>query len=282
MALDPGVLVLVLLAALGHASWNALAKAGGDQLVFMTYQICLPVVPAFILALLLPPMAASAWPYLIVSAVVHNVYFALLIGAYRHGDLSQVYPISRGSAPALVALGAWALAGEALSAAELLGVFIVSGGIISLAWRRGLRHDGETKAVVFALLNGFAIATYTIADGLGVRESGAAFTYIAWLFALDGFPLAAMAWWQRRGRLKAAFAAQLKPGIAGAVIASGAYAIVIWALSLGPMAHIVALRETSVLLAAAIGALVLGEPFGRYRIVAAAVVAAGAIVLQIG
>jgi drug/metabolite transporter (DMT)-like permease len=282
MALDPGVLLLVLLAALGHASWNALAKAGGDQLVFMTYQICVPVVPALVAALLLPPMAASAWPYVIISAVVHNVYFALLIGAYRHGDLSQVYPIARGSAPALVALGAWVLAGEALSAAELLGVFIVSGGIISLAWRRGHRHHGETKAVAFALMNGFAIATYTIADGLGVRESGAAFTYIAWLFALDGFPLAATAWWQRRGRLKAAFAAQLKPGIAGAVIASGAYGIVIWALSLGPMAHIVALRETSVLLAAAIGTLVLGEPFGRYRIVAAAVVATGAIVLQIG
>ena len=282
MALDPGVLVLVLLAAFGHASWNALAKAGDDKLVFMAYQICLPVVPAFMAVLLLPPMAAGAWPYLIVSVVVHNVYFALLIGAYRHGDLSQVYPISRGSAPALVALGAWALAGEALNAGELLGVFIVSSGIISLAWRRGRRHDGETKAVVFALLNGLAIATYTVADGLGVRESGAAFTYIAWLFALDGFPLAAAAWWQRRGRLKVAFAAQLKPGIAGAVIASLSYAIVIWALSQGPMAHVVALRETSVLLAAAIGTLVLGERFGRYRIVAAAVIATGAIVMQIG
>lgn len=281
MALDPGVLVLVLLAALCHASWNALVKASEDKLVLQTYVICAPAAPALLAAVLLPPMAAAAWPYLIASVLIHNVYFALLLGSYRHGDLSQVYPISRGAAPALVALGAWVWAGEALSALEVAGVLVVSGGIASLAWRRQ-RGEAEAKAVTFALLNGFAIAAYSISDGMGARLSGSAPTYIAWLLGLDGWPILATALWLRRDRLKAAFGAQLKPGLTGSLLANVAYTIVIWALSLGPMAHIVALRETSVLLAAAIGTLLFKEPFGRTRIAATAVVAAGAVLLQLG
>ncbi len=283
MALDLGVLLLVLLSAALHASWNALVKAGGDRLVMTTLVMTAPV-PACVAALFfLPTLQAGAWPFLIASALIHYLYYALLIGAYKHGDLSQVYPISRGSAPALVAVAAWVVAGEALSTREALGVLIVSAGIMSLAWRRnGTRLAAESRAVVLALTNGAVISTYLIVDGMGVREAGNALTYISWLFILEALPLLALTLWLRRGRVLESLAPNWKPGVLGGTIAAISYGIALWAMSLGPMAHIVALRETSVLFGAALGALVLKESFGKPRILAAATVALGAVLLNLG
>ena len=283
MALEAGVLLLVMLAAVLHASWNALVKAGDDKLVMQTLVISVHGFLAMPALFFLPLPAAASWPFLALSALVHFVYYAGVIGAYRHGDLSQVYPIARGSAPVLVAVGAWALAGEGLSLPELLGIFGVSLGIVSLTGLPGSGRDhGETKAIAFALMTGLTIAAYTLTDGMGVRRAGNALSYILWLFALEAVPLTAFALWRRRGRIAAAFRPHLLTGFIGSLLSGLAYGIVIWAMSVAPMAHVVALRETSVLIAAAIGSLVLKERFGRRRIVAAGIVAAGAVLLQLG
>jgi len=283
MTLDIGVVALVLLAAVLHATWNAFVKAGADRLAVLTLAMAVPA-PLCALALpFVPVPEVASWPYLCASVVIHTSYYACLLFAYRHGDLSQVYPIARGTAPVLVAFGAWAMAGEVLNLRELAGVLIVSAGIMSLAWRRGgLAKDGELAAIGFALLTSLNIGLYSVTDGLGVRNAGTAIGYILWMFALEGLPLLAFTLWVRRGRIRASFAPSLKVGIGGALISSLAYAIVIWAMSVAPMAHVVALRETSVIMAAVIGALILKEPFGGRRIAAAAVVAAGAVLLQVG
>jgi drug/metabolite transporter (DMT)-like permease len=283
MTLDPGVLFLVLLAALMHATWNALVKSGGDRLVMTSVIMLVPCLPSALALLFLPALQAAAWPFLILSMATHLAYFVVLLGAYRHGDLSQVYPISRGSAPALVGMGAWVLAGESLRGVEMLGVATVSAGIMSLAWRRR-RHvgAGETKAIGFALLTALTIAIYLLADGMGVRRAGNALTYICWLLVLDALPLLAYTLWRRRGRIRAAFAPSVQLGTFGGVIAGISYGITIWAMGVAPMAHVVAVRETSVIFGAAIGAVVLKEPFGRFRIAAAAVVAGGAVLLNLG
>ncbi len=284
MTLDPGVLLLVLLAAVLHASWNALIKAGGDHLVMTTVIMFVPILPAVTIILAQPAMADAAWPYVILSAVVHWVYFGVLISAYRYGDMSQVYPIARGAAPALVALAAWVFEGEALTAIETLGVLIVSAGIVSLAWRRrgGTVLAHEPKAIGFALLTALTIAIYLLADGMGGRRSGSALVYICWLFVLQGVPLVAFTLWRRRGRIGDAFRPHLKQGLLGGAIAGISYSIAIWAMSVAPLAHVVAVRETSVLFGAILGALVLKESFGRYRILASAVVVAGAVLLNLG
>ncbi len=284
MALGPGVLSLVLLAAVLHATWNALIKAGGDRLVITTTIMLVPIAPSLLALFVLPAMAPAAWPFVILSAVVHWIYFGVLIGAYRYGDLSQVYPIARGSAPALVAVEAWIFAGEALTALEMAGVLVVSAGIVSLAWRRrggeGLTH--EPKAIALALLTALTIAIYLLADGMGGRRAGSALTYICWLFVLQGVPLVGFALWRRRGRIAASFRPYLLRGGFGGLIAGISYSIAIWAMSVAPLAHVGAVRETSVVFGAAIGALVLKEPFGRYRIAAAAVIAGGAVLLNVG
>ncbi|MGF1608371.1 MAG: EamA family transporter [Kiloniellales bacterium] len=287
MALDIGVIALVLLAAVLHAAWNALVKSGGDRLVVLALVM---VTPGLLAALALPfvtPPEPASWPFLLASVLIHYLYYGALFWAYEHGDLSQVYPIARGSAPLLVALGAWLLAGEALNGAEWLGVLVVSLGIVSLAWRRGgwraaAWRDGELKAVGFALLTGLTIAGYSVSDGMGVRRAGSELGYILWLLAGETPVIIAWTLWRRRGRWRSAFTPYLRRGIFGGILTGTAYGIVIWCMSLGPMAHIVALRETSVLIAAAIGTLLLKEPFGRHRIAAATVVAAGAVLLNVG
>jgi drug/metabolite transporter (DMT)-like permease len=282
MVVDPQVIVLVLLAAASHATWNAFVKAGEDMLVSLCLVIFTTSLAALVALPFLPMPAAAAWPFLIVSALVHYLYYTALVAAYRHGDLSLTYPIARGSAPLLVAAGAWLFAGEALSAWRWVGVFTISLGIMSLAspGRRPAR-DGEAKAIVFALLTGLTIAGYTLADGLGVRISGPAFGYIAWLFVLSGLPMPLIVRSCRGGDSARLIRAHLKVGVFGGLISGLAYGIVIWAMSVAPIAMVISLRETSVLIAAAIGSLVLKESFGARRIAAAAVIVAGAALMNL-
>lgn len=284
MTLDPLVLALVLTAALLHATWNALVKAGGDRLAVMALVSFAPALVAVPALFLLPPMELAAVPWLLSSATLHIFYATALLLAYRHGDLSQVYPIARGSAPGLVALGAWLLAGEAKSLAEILALAVLSAGIMALAWRprRAQARAGDRHALVFALLTGLCIAGYSLSDGLGARASDARFTYIAWLFAVDALPVPLYFLWVRRGQSWAILKRHLAVGLGGGMISFAAYGIVIWAMSVAPMAQVVALRETSVLFAALIGTQLMAEPFGRRRLTAACVIVMGAALLQVG
>ena len=280
--MDPLVVLLVLLAAASHATWNAFVKAGEDKLVSLCLVIFTLSVPALFALPFLPLPAPEAWPYLIVSGIVHYLYYAVLVAAYRHGDLSLAYPIARGSAPILVAFGALILAGEELSTWKWVGVLTVSAGIMSLAKPgRGQAGDGELKAIVFAVLTGLTIAVYSLADGLGVRRAGHELAYIAWLFVFSGLPMPAIIRWRRGGESARLIRAHLKIGALGGLISGFAYGVVIWSMSLAPIAMVVSLRETSVLMAAAIGSLFLKEPFGRRRIAAAAVIVAGAALMNL-
>lgn len=281
MPLELPVAALVLLAAVMHASWNALIKISGDRLLTMTFVAFWPMVPALAASIFwLPAPAAASWPFILGSMVVHVGYYLGLIKAYRYGDLSQAYPLARGAAPVMVALLSAFAANEFLSPAGLVGVALVSLGTASLAFERGRPKGNQRHTVVFALFTALTITLYTVIDGLGVRRSGSPLGYIAWLFTIDSLPLLFASWFWRRGQVLAYLkSAWLLPMIGG-LLSFAAYGIAIWAMSLGAMAQVSALRETGVIFAAVIGTLFLHEPFGRRRILAAAVVAAGIIVLQ--
>lgn len=279
MELDLWVAALVLLAGGLHATWNALVKTGGDRTAVLVLVMSAGALPWLPVLVYLPLPDPASWPYLLASLLVHLVYYAALLAAYRHGDLSKVYPIARGSAPAMVAAGALVLAGEELSATEWLGVAVVSGGIVSLAWRRGDRAR-DLKGVAFAVLTGLTIAVYVVIDGLGVRLSGEPMAYIAWLFVTEGVTMAAIGIAIRYRDLLFTVRESWARGLLGGLLSTLSYGIAIWAMSVGSMAHVAALRETSVLMAAVIGTRLLGEPFGRHRVVAAALVALGAVLVQ--
>ena len=279
--MEPLVIALVLAAAVMHAVWNAVIKVGEDRLM----TIALVMVVSGLLGLLLligqAPPAPESWIFIALSVAIHTVYYILLIAAYRVGDLSHAYPLARGSAPLMVAAGAALFAGEFLSLAEIAGIAVVSAGIFSLMVSSGFGLRGDWRSIAYPLATGMVIATYTVIDGLGVRASGSAPGYIGWLFILESLPICVIALAMRRASAIVFLRQSWKPATAGGVLAFGAYALVIWALSFGAMAHVSALRETSVVIAALIGTRLLGEPFGTRRIVSAIVVASGVAVLHL-
>ena len=273
-------LLLVLLAALLHASWNALIKVGGDGLVRlgiinMTASLCCVPVLFWV-----DVPAPASWPYLAASVLIHQAYYAFLVQGYHFGDLSLVYPIARGIAPILVALGGYFLVGETLNLTGIGAVILICSAILSLAFEPG--HATSIKAVFFALCTGCTIAAYTVCDGIGGRLAGDVFGYIAWLFFLEGPPIFLVALWLRRAVLIQTLATNGLVGVAGGIFAITAYGLVIWAMSSTPMTYVSAVRETSVLVAALIGTRLLRERAAKRRTVAALVVIAGVMLLQLG
>ena len=282
LGLDPQVIALVLLAAVLHASWNALLKAAPDRVTTSAVMNLTGLAAGAVLAFFVAMPASASWVFILLSVAIHFGYFVFLLGSYRYGDLSQVYPLARGIGPLIVAFVSPWLIGEHLGRLQLVGVVLLCLGILSLAFNRlRLRELANWKPLVMALATGGTIAAYTVVDGLGVRVSASPLGYIAWLFILDGISMAVLAAILRRRALGTAVRSIWKPAVLSGLISILAYGIVIWCYNLGAIAPIAALRETSVVIAAAIGSLVLHEPFGRWRIVAASFCAIGIVAINL-
>ena len=266
---------LVLTAALLHAIWNAMVKSKGTpEFSIAAFQlvgalICLCLTP------LLPIPDRQSWPMILASVLIHNVYYFSLARAYRTGDLSQVYPLFRGLAPVLVAAGAAGAADEWLSPGTMLGIGLISLGVTSLAFMHQSMGRITPGGLGWGLCTAVLIAMYTIVDGLGVRAAGNALSYIIWLFIFEGIPIACILLIYRRRAWFGYMRSHALSIVAGGIASSAAYGLVIFAMGLGAMAVVSSLRETSVIFAAIIGAMVLHEPFGRARIRAAILVSIG-------
>jgi len=280
VTLEPSLVALVLFAALLHASWNAIAKSSADPLFTMWLVILTGGVIGGLGTLFADFPHRDAWPYLAASIVLHIGYQLFLSFAYRLGDLSQVYPIARGLGPCVVAGLAALFGSETPTAVQVLGLAMASGAIVSLAFVGAPLKRVAPGAVAAAVATGLLIGGYTFIDGQGVRLAGDPINFITWSFFLHAFPITIALLVLRGGHVRALLRSRVGPGLAGGVMATVAYGIVMWALARGGMANVAALRETGVIFAALIGTRLLGEPLGRRRIVAAAGVAIGLILLE--
>lgn len=274
--------LLILLSALLHAAANMLIKVSGDALTTrgcMNAFACLVALP-FLPWVPLP--GADLWPLLAASVAVHALYPFLLVQAYRAGDLSLVFPLARGAAPVFIAVFAYLALHEPLRPAAAGGVTLVSLAIASLAYAGSLRrHAGQSRGIGFAFATALTIAVYTVIDAAGLRRASTPWSYIVWLFVLDGAIVALLVYVRRRGVVRTFLATEWRSTLAAAALGVLTYGLALLALSMGAVAEIGALRETSIIFAAFIGAYVLREPLGRPRVCAALVVAAGIILMQL-
>jgi len=271
----------MLAAALLHAGWNALFKSSPDKaleniaLAASRGGIALALVPW------LPLPAQAAWPWIAASVAVHVAYFWALAGAYRWGDLSFAYPIMRGGAPALVALAGVAIFGELLPASQAAAVALICAGVLGFATVARGEAAAVRRSFAFALGNAVVIATYTLIDAHGVRVSGAPVSYALWFFVANSVVQLALGL-ARRAREVPPYLARHWPRAAlGGACTLGSYGIALWAMAQAPVALIAALREVSVIFAAGIGALFLGERFTRRRVLATGTVLAGLVLLRL-
>lgn len=275
------VVVLVLCSGLMHALWNTLLQMGNDRTMVMAVVTGIMALFALILLPFGPAPDPSSWPYIFLSAALNNAYIFFLIKAYRYGDLSHSYPLARGSAPLLVAIGAALFVGERLSTIEIVGVGLISGGIVSLLFGGNNGLNRSWRSLFYPLGTGLLIATYTVVDGVGVRLSGNPTAYVGWLFILLAIPINLFTFSVRRRDIVIFFRNHGKAALLAGLLSFSSYALAIWALNLGAMAHVAALRETSVIMAAIIGSRFLGDPFGRLRILASSAVALGVVIMNL-
>jgi phosphonate utilization associated putative membrane protein len=285
MTLTWPLVLIVLFGALLHASWNALIKSGSDKSLDTALIHMLGVLIAIPLVATVGFPRAEAWPYAMASLVIHIGYYIALVGAYKHGELGLTYPIMRGLAPLLVAFASATFIGESLQPLAWIGVVAVSLGVVTVGLSRSAAASGHPgKALRYALANAGIIALYTVVDGLGVRASQNALAYVATLFLFDGIPYFLIVLWQRRDghhRVFAYLRGRWKIATVGALASLGSYAIALWAMTRAPVATVAALRETSVLFAALIGAMWLKEGFGLQRAAGTVMIVAGVMTLRL-
>lgn len=274
-------LTLILVSAVVHAVVNVLTKSAQDKyairLLIGVFSSVLVAPALFFLPL---PHGIAVW-LLIGTALVHAVYELLLVKSYESADFSAVYPVARGTGPLFTALGATLLLHEPIRPLEILGISMVCGGVIAI----GISHrasEGARRGLVYALGTGVTIGCYTLIDASGVRSVSEPLSYVLWFFVAHGAAVLATAPGIRGRAVAIAARKQWKLGLVAAALSIVSYGAAMLAYRTGATAEIAALRETSVLFGTALAMSFLGEPMTPRRWLAAAVIAAGAILLQAG
>ncbi len=282
MLMENVVFLAVLFAAACHAGWNALIKVGLDPLSTTT----LISVGSGLVALVLFPFvglpASGAWPWLVASVAIHLIYFASLIESYRTGDLGQVYPIARGSAPLMTAAATTVIVGERLSLVGWTGILALVAGVLLLSARGGRDLDVvDRRAIGFALFTAITVCGYSVVDGIGARASANPNAYSVCLFIGIALVMVPYALYRDGRDVMPAMHLYWRRGLAGGALQFLSYGIAIWAMTIVPIAIVAALRETSVLFGAAIAVVLLKEPLRAVRIVAALMIVCGLILIRV-
>jgi drug/metabolite transporter (DMT)-like permease len=279
---DTTATLLILFSALLHAVVNAIVKSSDDGLLTRGCMNAMALAVAAPFVFLVSWPSPELWGILVLAMLIHGLYPFFLVGAYRDSDLSAVFPVARGTAPLGVAVLAVAIVGEAMSWAKFACIGLISVGVASFAFERGvLSTSSQRRGMALAVMTGIIIAVYTIIDGIGLRVAESKMTYIVWLFVLDGAFVSASVALVRNDNLVPFLRRNWKSALLGGVLGVITYGLALFALGLGVVAEIAALRETSIVFAALIGALLLKEAFGPRRMFAAVLVAVGVIALQL-
>jgi drug/metabolite transporter (DMT)-like permease len=280
--MDSFVFAAVLLAAAFHASWNALIKIRLDPFLAIVLIAAAAGIASLPLLPFVPVPPLAAWPWLMLSVLTHVGYYIGLSRAYRSGDMGQVYPIARGSAPLMTAAGGAILLGENFNLIGWGGIVALTSGIFLLSLRGGgdLAHLNR-RAVGYALFTAVTICCYSLVDGIGARTAGNAHGYALWLFVIDGAFISVVALLSHGPGVIPGMARHWRSGLIGGVLSLTAYWIVIWAMTVAPIALVAALRETSVLFGAGIAVVFLKEPLRATRIGAAVLIVIGLALIRL-
>lgn len=272
---------VVLLAAALHATWNAIIKAGTDTFLTTVLVTAFSAFSAFwavSLLLFLPIPHVSSWPYIFVSAILQIIYFILVARTYRVADMSQTYPLMRGTAPIIVALFGTFLLGEKLAFFTWVGVIIICTGMLMNLTKI---NSNNQKGIKIALLNAFIIAGYTLVDEKRGRVSGSAIAYTLWIFLLAGLSILIWALINHYEKLKNYTQNNWHLGMIGSMGTIASYALALWDMTIAPIAIIAALRESSILFATLISLFVLKEKISRTRILSSVIIVIGAFFLRL-
>ena len=266
------IFILILVSALCHAVWSAIIKSSKNPLSLMGITSVLEVTIFLPLTFTVPFPSLEAWYFLIATVIIHVIYRLNVIYSYRYGDLSYIYPISRGSSCLFVAIISILFLSSDISVSGFIGILIVCIGLFLISYSKNLSFN--FRGFALAILTAILITAYTLIDGVGVRLSENGFSYIYWLFTLNGIPLLIIGLISKDG-LRKRETYTFRSGIAAGVFATSSYAIVVWSMQFIEIAYVSSIREISIVFATIIGMLFLFEKNAKSRIIPAILIVSG-------
>ena len=288
MTLSVFATIFMLLSAILHAIVSLLLKQAGDKLVFRAALSLISALILFPFIFVFPFPPRESWSFLFIGLGVHYIYQIAMIGAFARGDMSLVYPLMRGSAPALAALAAFLILGESLTIVQMTGLALSILILIAFGWPKRLSNQKlyAFSAILLALICGVMIGLYATLDAGGARLTrqidGQIWGYVVWLFLLDSLGISLTALVLRRRDIIKAFSQEIRRGLMASLLSLVGFSLAIYALSVAPVAQMSALRETSIVFGSILACLYLKEPFGQRRIILSIILAFGLILLQMG
>ena len=266
------IFILILFSALCHAVWSAIIKSSKNPLSLMGITSVLEFIIFFPLTFTVPLPTIEIWYFLIATVIIHVFYRLNVIYSYRYGDLSYIYPISRGSSCLFVAIISVLFLSSDVSLLGFIGIIIVCIGLFLISYSKNLSFN--FRGFALAISTAILITAYTLVDGVGVRLSENGFSYIYWLFTLNGIPLLIIGLISKNGlRKKETY--KISSGIAAGIFATSSYAIVVWSMQFIEIAYVSSIREISIVFAAIIGMLFLFENNAKSRIIPAILIVSG-------
>lgn len=278
------VVLIVLFAALLHASWNVIVKSGNDKYLNAVMVCGGAGVIALSFIPFMPLPTVASWPYLVTSTTLQVCYLFLVAAAYSNGDMSLAYPLMRGTPPLLVALASGPLIGEVLGGTQWLAIGLISCGVLTMALSSRMKvtaGQNTSRTVVIALINALFIAGYTLVDGMGVRVSGNAVSYTLWAFLFNGIPVVAWGIWKYRTQLLCQIRSRGHLALIGGAGSLGSYGLALWAMTMAPVAMVAALRETSILFGMVLSLVLLREHISRKRLAGALLIVGGTVLMRL-
>ena len=266
------IFILILVSALCHAVWSAIIKSSKNPLSLMGITSVLEVTIFLPLTFTVPFPTLEVWYFLIATVIIHVFYRLNVIYSYRYGDLSYIYPISRGSSCLFVAIISILFLSSDISVAGFIGILIVCIGLFLISYSKNLSFN--FRGFALAISTAILITAYTLVDGVGVRLSENGFSYIYWLFTLNGIPLLIIGLISKNG-LRKTETYNFSSGIAAGIFATSSYAIVVWSMQFIEIAYVSSIREISIVFAAIIGMVFLFERNAKSRIIPSILIVSG-------
>lgn len=278
--MSTSVFIAVIGAAILHAAWNTLVKGGADKQLAMT-AVVLGHVPLAVLMLFIVPLpSVESLPYIAGGIALHFGYQIFLLQSYHAGELTQVYPIARGTAPLLVAGVSVMFLGVELETPELIAILTIGTGILSMSLVRQNNGQRNTKAARLALMTGCFIAAYSLVDGNGARIANSALGFYGWVALGNASLMALYSELTSPGLLTKIPKRAKRVFVIGGSASFAAYGLVMWAFTQAPIAMVTALRETSIVFALFLGVFFLKERLDLAKVLSTFVTLLGAALLR--
>jgi drug/metabolite transporter (DMT)-like permease len=272
--MDGHVLLLVLAAALLHATWNSIVKGGSNKLFESSMNALGGGLGALLILPFLPAPAPESWGLLALSCCFHLTYYICISQAYDKVDLSIGYTIMRGTAPLLTSVF-MLLSGHEMPLAGWLGILCLCAGVLTLTRDNIKNGKFNINGALAAVGTAVVIMGYTLFDGYGARASGNPISYVCWLYVINTFPINVILLLRQRKTYIPYFCNRWKHGLFGGLCSLGSYGVALWAMTKAPIAMVAALRETSVIFGMLLAVFFLGEKFSAVKLLAVVLVATG-------